>query len=100
MKKDVIKIEGLTLVLISMAVYGLNPIFAHSLVGTIDPLLAGGFSLFIASLPLLLQLHIVKKGNYVYSGKFLTPVTFIVLFSTIADMLFFVGTKLTSGVNT
>ena len=95
-----IKLSHIGLVILSMVIFGLNPIFANYLVKDINPLLVGGFAFFIASLPLFLQLILSQKVRQLYKVTFLRPLIFVVLFSTIADILFFVGTKLTSGLNT
>ncbi|SRR6266498_205334 len=100
MKQRDLRVKGLILAVCSMIIYGLNPIFAHYFVKNIDPLLLGGLSLIIASLPLLFHVKFYRKIRFTQKKIFLHPLFFIVFFASIAEMLFYIGTKLTSGINT
>jgi drug/metabolite transporter (DMT)-like permease len=95
-----LKLQGLFLVILSMIIYGLNPVFANYLVKNIDPFLLAGASFLIASIPLLVQLVVSKDLHYLYKGKFLKSLLFVTAFALVGDTLFFLGTYLTTGINT
>lgn len=91
---------GFVFALLDMVTYGLLPVFSHYFVQTIDPLLFGGLATLIGSLPLIFALRIQHKEADLYSPKFLKTLLLISLILTASSILFFVGTKLTSGINT
>ena len=91
---------GFILVVIDMFVYGLFPVFAHFYVSTIDPLLFGGVTTLVGSIPLLLILEKRKKTADLYGPKFIKPLLMVAFLTTIANITFFLGTSLTSGINT
>lgn len=93
-------IAGFAFATLNTITYGLLPVFSHYFVQTIDPLLFGGLVTTIGSLPLILQLRIKNKVEDVFSKNFFPSLLTIALLTTIGSILFFVGTKLTSGINT
>ncbi len=95
------KLLGLLLATLGMVVYGLFPVYSHAIVSTLDPLIFGGITTFIGSL--LLVGAVQAKGNQKYlfsNNKYLGRLLIIAVLTGIATLLFFVGTKLTSGINT
>lgn len=91
---------GFGLVVADMFVYGLFPVFAHYFIATIDPILFGGITTLVGSIPLLLILHVKKKTTDLHSPVFTKPLLLIAFLTTIANITFFYGTGLTSGINT
>lgn len=92
--------KGYLFVLLDMITFGLLPVFAHYFVATIDPLLFGGLATFMGSLPLILLLKFQHKEKDVFSSEFRQPLMIIASLTTIASILFFLGTKMTTGINT
>lgn len=88
------------ILLLGMTLWGLYPIFTHKLVLTIDPLFLVSVSMFIASIPFIIQLIIKKKYNKLFSQKILKTLVPVALFTAVGQAFLFAGTKLTSGVNT
>lgn len=91
---------GYILALLDMVTYGSLPVVAHYFVSTIDPLLFGGLSTLIGSLPLLLLLKKQKNIHTVFADKVRNKLLIIAAILTCASITFFIGTKLTSGINT
>lgn len=91
--------KGYFLVIVDMILYGMFPVFAHYFVATMDPLLFGGVATLVGSLPLLVILKRRNKLNDLYSKKFISPLMAVVILSTFANIFFFLGTKITSGIN-
>lgn len=90
---------GLALVILDMVLYGMFPVFAHYFVSKMDPLFFAGTATFVGSLPLVVILKTKRKLKEVYSKKFIKPLFAIVIASTFANAFFFLGTKMTSGIN-
>lgn len=88
------------ILLLGVSLWGMYPIFTHSFVLTFDPLFLVSTSVFIASIPFIIQLVIQKKFNQLFSLKILKILLPVALFTAIGQALLFVGTKLTSGANT
>lgn len=91
---------GFIFAVLDTITYGLFPVFAHYFVATMDPLLFGGVATLIGSLPLLAILKKRNKESEVYSSEFFKPLLQIAFLTTIANIFFFLGTKITSGINT
>lgn len=90
---------GLLLVIVDMILYGMFPVFAHYFVTKMDPLFFAGTATLAGSFPLLAILKSKKKIKEIYSKKFIKPLFGVVIASTFANGFFFLGTKLTSGIN-
>lgn len=86
--------------LLGMVLWGMYPIFTHKFVLTLDPLFLVSVSVFISSIPFIIQLVIKKEHSQLFSQKILKTLVPIALFTAVGQALLFVGTKLTSGVNT
>jgi drug/metabolite transporter (DMT)-like permease len=83
-----------------MTLWGMYPIFTHRLVLSIDPLFLVSISALIASIPFITQLIIKKEFGQLFLPKVLKTLFPVALFSATGQAFLFVGTKLTSGVNT
>ena len=86
--------------LLGMFLWGMYPIFTHKFVLTLDPLFLVSVSMFIASIPFIIQLVIKKKHSQLFSQKFFKTLVPVALFTAVGQAFLFAGTKLTSGVNT
>lgn len=92
---------GILFGLIGMGTYGMYSVYAHYFVKSFDLLIFAGLTSLIGSLPLLIRSRI--KGNQKYilqDSKYFTSLFAIAVISGVATMLFFLGTSLTSGINT
>lgn len=95
------KINKTYLILIfGMVLWGMYPILTHKLVLNLDPLFLVSVSMFIASIPFIIQLIIKKQQNRLFSQKILKTLLPVALFTAVGQAFLFAGTKLTSGVNT
>jgi drug/metabolite transporter (DMT)-like permease len=91
---------GIIFGLCSMCIYGLLPVFSNRLVREIDPFLFAGITTLLGSLPLLVQLKISGDLTDVFSPRFRTTILLISLAAGIGTLLFFMGTSMTSAINT
>lgn len=91
--------RGFFFAFLNIITYGLYPVFAHYFVSYIDPLVLVSSTFLVASVPLLLNLSFHHKIQEIYRPKFLKSFLVIAFFMAIGHMLFFLGTKLTSGIN-
>lgn len=91
---------GLILACLDMVTFGLLPILSHYFVATIDPILFAGAATFFGSVPLVIWLQKKNCLNQLYSKKYLPSLLSIAVLTTAASIFYFVGTKLTSGLNT
>lgn len=95
------KTQGLIYGIIGMGLYGLYPVYSHLIVEKLDPLIFAGLATLIGSLPLVLTVRIKGYQKYLFSNtKYLGAIFAVAALSGIATLLFFVGTKLTTGINT
>lgn len=92
--------SGLIIALGSMCVYGFFPVFAHYFVQELDPLLFAGITAFIGSLPLVGALKISGNLKDLYARNLIRPLLLIAALTTIGTIFFFLGTKITSAINT
>jgi len=90
---------GYLLAVTDMFVYGLYPVYANKFSNTMNPLLFGGTALLIGSLPFLFILKIQRDLIKLFSAKFIKPLLLIAILTAIGTLLFFAGTRLTSGIN-
>ncbi|MEK7633512.1 MAG: DMT family transporter [Patescibacteria group bacterium] len=86
--------------LFGVILWGMFPIITHKFVLSIDPLFLVSLSVFIASIPFIIQLFVKKEFNKLFSVKILKTLLPVAFFTAIGQALLFIGTKLTSGVNT
>ncbi|MBI3385244.1 DMT family transporter [Candidatus Gottesmanbacteria bacterium] len=91
--------KGFFLAFLNIITYGLYPVFTHYFVYYIDPLILVSSTFLVASIPLLLNLSFHHKIQEIYHPKFLKPFLIIAFFMAFGHLLFFLGTKLTSGIN-
>lgn len=88
------------ILILGMVLWGMYPILTHKLVLNLDPLFLVSVSMFIASIPFIIQLIIKKQLNRLFSQKILKTLLPVALFTAVGQAFLFAGTKLTSGVNT
>lgn len=87
------------LLILDLILYGLLPIFIHYFVQDVDPLLFGGLMAFFGSIPFIFAAFTQGRLKEVYAKKFITLFVLTAIFSTLGDILFFSGTKLSTGIN-
>lgn len=87
---------GYLFAVLNMVTYGLLPVFAHYFVTTLHPLVFGGATALVGSLPFLFFSRNEKRSVKIY----LKPLFIIGIIELLATITFFVGTKFTSGINT
>lgn len=92
--------SGYLFAILNMITFGLFPVASHYFVKTIDPLVFAGSVTLVGSVPFLFVLQ--KKGvvNQLYSQKYLPGLLTLAVFGTIGTIFYFIGTKLTNGLNT
>lgn len=83
-----------------MVLWGMYPILTHKIVLGLDPLFLVSASMLIASVPFIIQLILKKENKQLFSQKMLKTLIPVALFTAAGQAFLFVGTKLTSGVNT
>ena len=83
-----------------MVLWGMYPILTHKIVLDLDPLFLVSVSMLIASVPFIIQLVLKKEYKQLFSQKILKTLIPVALFTAAGQAFLFVGTKLTSGVNT
>lgn len=83
-----------------MILWGMYPILTHKIVLGLDPLFLVSVSILIASVPFVIQLVIKKEYKQLFSQKILKTLIPVALFTAAGQAFLFVGTRLTSGVNT
>ncbi|MGH7203863.1 MAG: DMT family transporter [Candidatus Levyibacteriota bacterium] len=86
--------------IIAAITYGFFPVFSHYFVITIDPLLFGGITMLVGSLPLLWYLWVKNEIREIYHKKYLFYLLGVAISSGIGMSFFFTGASLTSGINT
>ena len=91
---------GFAFAVSGMVTYGLLPVFAHRFVRDMDPLLCGGVATLIGGLPLAGLLRARGTHGDLIGRRFFKPLLGIGLLGVCSTFCFFLGTKLTSGVNT
>ena len=91
---------GFLFAILDMGTFGLLPVVSHYFVATMDPLVFSGAATLIGSIPLIFWLGTKNKLNQLYSKKYLPNLLLLAVLSTIGSILYFVGTKFTSGLNT
>lgn len=84
----------------NMVTYGLLPVVAHYFVSSINPLLFGGITALIGSLPLLGYIHNKNYDKELFSHKNINLLLAIGILEILGTFTFYVGTKYTSGINT
>ncbi len=88
---------GYVFAILNMVTYGLLPVFAHYFVTTLNPLLFGGATALIGSIPFLFFSRNEKRSHL---KIYLKPLIAVGLIELLATITFFIGTKFTSGINT
>lgn len=91
---------GFTFAILDMITYGFLPVAAHYFVATIDPLLFGGLATLVGSIPIL---GILKKQNKVrelFRKDLIKPLLIIAVILNCSTIVFLLGTKITSSINT
>ncbi len=91
---------GYILAILTMLVYGFYPVVSHYLAQDIDPLFLIGVASVIASLPFLVYLIARKKHIELFTIRFRKLFIAIAVLAAVANIFFFLGTKMTSGLNT
>lgn len=81
--------RGLLFGIINMCIAGFFPVATHYFVATIDPLLFGGFVLFIGSLPFIIRLAYkgVRPSDYTLLMR--AKLVALSLFATVGSIFFF-----------
>ncbi len=88
------------ILILGIILWGMYPIFTHRFVLTLDPLFLVSVSALISAIPFVIRLVIIKGYSQFFSPKILKILLPVALFSAVGQAFLFVGTKLTSGVNT
>ncbi|MBI3299216.1 MAG: DMT family transporter [Elusimicrobia bacterium] len=91
---------GLLLSMAGMVTYGLVPVFSHHFSMTMDPLLFAGVGTWVGSLPFLVQLTVRGSLGELLIPAYRVPFAAIGFFGIVSTLLLFIGTSLTSGLNT
>jgi len=91
---------GFLFALIDMVTYGLLPVYSHYFAVMLNPLLFGGLSMMIGSIPLIIIMIRSDTFKLLYRGKHLMMLIKLVILTTIGSILFFLGANMTSGINT
>ncbi len=91
---------GYSFALLDMVTFGLLPVVSHYFVTTIDPLVFSGSATLIGSIPLLFWLKRKNKINQLYSKTYFPDLFAMATLATVGSVFYFIGTKLTSGLNT
>jgi len=91
---------GFVCCLVNMITYGLTPTAAKYFMHGYDPLLFTGLATLVGGIPLSAALLVSGKFSQVYAGPQLKPFLAIGILTAFASGLFFVGTSLTSAMNT
>src|SRR4051812_25571912 len=92
--------SGMIIAVADMIVYGFFPVGAHYFVQELDPLLFAGMTALIGSLPLVGMLKWKRSLHSIYARETLKALLLISALTTVGNILFFVGTKQTSAINT
>lgn len=91
---------GYLFAIANMVTYGLLPVVAHYFVSSINPLLFGGITALVGSLPLLGYIHKKQFSGELFSHRNTKLLLIIGLLEIFGTFTFYVGTKYTSGINT
>lgn len=91
---------GYTFAILDMVTYGFLPIAAHFFVQTIDPLLFGGLAMLVGSIPLLGILKKQNKIQDIFRHDLIKPFLAIAVILNFSTIVFLLGTKITSSINT
>lgn len=83
-----------------MFIYGLYPVVSHYLVSDIDPIFLIGIASIVASIPFFIYLFIRNKQKDLFAKRFRKLFIEIAVLAAVANALFFIGTRMTSGLNT
>ena len=88
---------GLTFGIVGMATYGLFPVFSNYIVKTLDPLIFAVLSTLIGSFPLVLGVKLKGHQDYLFGNpKYFGRLFALAMLSGFANLLFFLGTNLTT----
>ncbi len=88
------------LILTIMVLWGMYPLFTHYFVRTLDPIFLVSVSTLISALPFMIKALFQKNLSRIFSGKILKKLFIMAIFGALGSVFLFVGTKLTTGVNT
>jgi drug/metabolite transporter (DMT)-like permease len=91
---------GYSLAVTDMILYGLLPVLSHYFVSIINPLLFGGSTMILGSIPIIFVLWRSRKHTLLIRGSHIKKLVILVVLTSIGSLCFFLGTKLTSGLNT
>lgn len=91
---------GILCGLVNMIIYGLLPVASKLFMRGCDPLLFSGIATLFGSVPLLVILAAKGRLKEIYTGRHVGYLLGIAIISAIATGLFFVGTSLTTAINT
>lgn len=94
------KRTGFLFALADMVTYGLLPVFSRYFAVMINPLLFGGLSMIVGAMPLLIVMARVGTLKFLYKGKHLVKLIGFVSLTSLGSIFFFLGAKLTTGINT
>ena len=92
--------SGFLFALGDMVTYGLLPVFSHYFVVMINPLLFGGLTMIVGSIPLIIAMIRASTVRLLYKGGHLGKLVGFVGLTTLGSIFFFLGAKFTSGINT
>ncbi|KKU46699.1 MAG: hypothetical protein UX64_C0004G0011 [Microgenomates group bacterium GW2011_GWC2_46_7] len=92
--------SGFLFALADMVTYGLLPVFSHYFVVMINPLLFGGLTMIVGAIPLIITMIRASTIKLLYKGDHLGKLAGFVALTTLGSIFFFLGAKLTSGINT
>ncbi len=94
------KKQGLIYGLLGMSIYGLFPVYSNFFVQRYDPVIFAGLTTLIASFPMVIRLQIRGDQKYLFGRtKYSKHLFGVAILSGIAVLIFFLGTRLTSGIN-
>lgn len=92
---------GMVFGIAAATTYGLFSVFSNYFVKSYDPIVFVGLAMLIGSLPFVVSLQIKGNQKYIFGNtKYFARLISIAALSGLGMMLFFLGTKLTSGINT
>ena len=95
------RLLGIVFAILTMIILGLLPVYSYVLIQKVDPLLFGGITCLIGSIPFIIKVHKNYYTHYLFKKtQFSRELFLLTLFATCSAVLFVTGAKLTSGINT
>ncbi len=83
-----------------MILWGMYPIFTHHFVESVDPFFLVAITTLFSSIPFMVKIAFQKKLRTIFSQKTLLQLIPVALFAGVGHLFLFVGTSITTGINT